>query len=387
MNQKVTTTSVDEATAKEIESTSVQERVSKVKESWKDLGADFVGSEVWLSVRLNRKVDLKDIRNAIINDPVVPDEWAPEMMNELSAYNQIVTSLERKGLKEFEKYSGDIPFNKEDHAGYHIERLDLTKDNKIPRKDKVFRIVKDVTPVRDEKGEIVDKKIKDVKVDEGVRVWIVRSNHEDVGPEGDETGESQWKVRIITEEGDEIPDDYWPYYATLCKKFEEKKNQIYDSTQVRDLILNNMLLDEDRLDAVSINRGIYFVPESDIEKLEALRDLFYNIDPGILLHITHIPYFEDNEALNRNFRNVQHGVFESLQEEVEDLKEELKHHHESDKNTRKSTFIKRQQDLFDLKTKLQEFKNKKLFELELVDDDLREMEDILDEHIHDDEEE
>lgn len=364
-----------------------KQRIQKVRESWEQKGAEFLGSQLWLSVSLRNKVSLTEIRNAIINDPVVPNEWAPEKVNELSVYNNIVTSLKRKGMKEFEQYASSIPFDKSDHAGYMSERIHLTGEKKTPRRDKVFRLERSTKEIFED-GEVVDKQVEDVKVDQGVHVWVTRENHEEVGPEGDETGETEWSVDFEGEAG-AVPDDYLPYVETLAAKFEEKQNELYDSTQVRELILNNMILDDEAIDAINMaqSRGLYFVPDQDIEKLEALADLFENIDSGIQLHLMHVPYFEDAEELNQNFENVRQGVMGALQEEVQELKEELERHHNSDKNTRPSTYIKREKRLYELKQKLSKFQNQQMFELELVKDDLRDMEEILEEHIHDDEDE
>lgn len=381
--------------ADDVHDGNAKERVEQIQQGWKEKGAEFVGSKVWLSVRLQNKVRLKDIRNAIINNPVVPNEWAPEMVNERSIYNNVVTSLERDGLDKFKKYADEIPFDEDSHSGYMSHRMRLEKDNPVPRIDKVFRAINDVREVIDEKtGEVADTKIDDVKVDEGIRVWIERTNHAEVGPEGDETGDSEWDINVLTEQGsNDIPDDYMPFIQTLRRMFEEKRAQMYDSSQVRDLILNNMLLDEERLDAVNVaqGRGLYFVPDTDVEKLEALRDLFQNLDPGIELNLTHIPFFPDadtpeEEALNNNFEVVKDGVLKSLQKEVNELKEEIAEFHNSDKDTRDSTFVKREKRLYELKKRLKDYENKQMFKLEIVEDDLRDMEDMIEENLYADEE-
>lgn len=342
--------------------------LQQINKDFKQAGAEYVGSMVWFRCSVE-DVEVKALRNMIKSDPRLDDDWSPGTLNNLTLYLQTVSELGRSSLRKFvtefdedNDYGiadGQLPFVADEHAGYSVHRLKLVKDAPNPTSHKVFRMEKTVSPIYDDEGNVIDKKIEDVEVDEGMRIICKRK--EGYTREDDKSGESEFEFDI-----DNFSAQYAPFIETLQRDFQEKLNERYDTRQIRDLVINDILLD--KMEALNVTRGVYFIEGKDVEALEALKDGLASVDPGMQLAVHHVGKYPDGSMLNRTYESVSGGVTESLLDDAQGILDELTGHFKSDKDTRPSTWIKREQDLKDVKKRVKRMDTKLKLDVSTLSD-------------------
>jgi hypothetical protein len=321
---------------------------------------EYVGSVILLSVQLRNDVYLDDIIQMMLDNPVIPDEWAPEPINHLTLYLSILSSMNKASLSRFD-VGQDFPYTEHEHGGYIVTRLFKRSKADIPTAHKIFHLERDVKIVEDHMGRVTDKIIKDVKADEGIIVRLERTSGswETDSPRG--VRRSEFEIHI---EGNN-DERYAPLLETLNREFEEKRNEKYSSTQVRDLILD---LVRNKLKALSITRGNYFLEDERIEVLNELRKGFQSLDPGINFIVFHQFRGQPGSLVNESFQGLVKGVSDALIKEVQDLHVEVTQLGDKESKTREATWESRVESLKELKTRMEKLRAKRLIESEIIDD-------------------
>ena len=185
-------------------------------------GVSLKAYMIWPSVRLgNQKVPLNDLRQVMIKHDDVPNDWAPERINDVTAFLDCVQTLKYSTQLE-EKFEYDpetIPFTEDEHEEYSAKRLKLSKHDEIPVKFHVSHVVKQVEEVTNDEGEVVDREVKTVEYDDGMQIWLRRT---DGTPETDDDGGSEWSIMTrfniaIRANFNQLPD----FIATLCDLYDQ----------------------------------------------------------------------------------------------------------------------------------------------------------------------
>lgn len=343
-----------------------------LNEESKNAGGEFIGSIVFLSVNMENDVLLQDLIDGIHNHPVVPDKWAPEPLNHLSLYLSTMTSLNRGSLSKFQYSYDKYGFSAKEHGGFSVHRIYLRSDDEYPTAHKVFALKRIIDVVRDKDGAIVDKKIRDVEVDDGILVTLHRTEG---SKETDKVGRSKFTIEY---DGTLTP-QYEMFLDTLQREFDERRNERYTSEQIRSLLITLL---KEGMDATPIKRGDYFLEGRHLDRLEALQEVLINLDRGIKLNPLHIVRFRENKVLNQTFESVQNVVQESVLKEMQMFVEELNHLEEKDSKTRDSTWKDRNNKFLDLQLKLKRFKNKQLIEMDILEELVDEAKAVLRKYDH-----
>lgn len=336
----------------------VQQLNSEAKAS--GLG-EYVGSVILLSVNLRKDVLLSDIVTMMENDARINNKWTPEPINHLTLYLSIMSSLNKASLSRFEYDEATFPFSPEEHGGYLVTRLFKRSKTSTPTAHKVFHLERDVRVIRDNKGNITDRIIKDVKADDGIIIKLDRTvgNHVTDVPRGGKR--SQFEIEITGNNDDR----YAPFLETLYKEFDDKRNEKYSSEQVRELILD---LIRNKLEALSITRGNYFLEDDKMDALDALREGFQSLDEGIQFIVLHQFRGQPGSKINESFSGLVRGVSDAVIKEVQDLHKELMLLDDKDSKTRESTWDDRADKLKKLEQRTEKLKQKQLIESDIMEE-------------------
>lgn len=343
------------------------EILNQLNADFKASGGEYVGSMLWLRVSA-KAVEAREIRNMILNDPRLDNSWAPDTLNNLTLYLQTMSELNRASLGKFEFDESKVPFTKDSHAGYSVHRLFLRKDSAIPTAHKILHLEKTLTEIKDATGTVVERRVEDVEADSGIRVECNRLSG---GVEEDSAGTSEFQLKI-----DGVSDRYLPFIETLSKNFEAKRNEFYDSQQVRNLIVDDIIMD--KMQALSVTRGVYFIEGSNAEAVEALREGLLKIHPGIRLSVHHVGKFAEGSMLNRTFEEVSVSVTDTLMNELEMLQDEMQGFIDSETKTRPSTWTKREQALREYRKRVKRVSSKLKLDTDILNDMLDDCTDLLD---------
>jgi len=331
------------------------------------IGAEFVGSTVSLSVSIddNKPLNNQTVRNAILNNINIPNEWAPEGLNSFSIYVNTITELRRSSLSKFVlPFDLNPDFDTERFGGYEIQKLHHASKESIPAIHRVF--------FRDKiKSEDADLKNLDLDFPHSILVKLkrVHGNHFT-----DTTGESRFQIMV---ESDKCPDEllylYEPFTATLKELFEERCDGLFTGRQARDLLMDVII---NRVGSNSINKGLYFVDSPKVEPvMELVREL-NNLDPGI--NVVNIPILKfDNDSLNVGFKSLTTNLSDSILKAAMQMKAELENLRDKDSKTHASTWDKRSGEYKDLLKKINDYNNRELIQKDIMEETLKEIADIL----------
>lgn len=316
---------------------------------------EFIGSIVFLHVHNEVDVLLGNLVSGMLNHPQIPASWAPEPINHLSLYLSTITTLGRASTAKFETHG--VHFN-DTHGGFSVHRLYLKGEDKMPCAHKVFA-------VRKVKG--ADGKIADVNIDDGVTIVLNRTSGD---KHTDKIGTSQFRLDVTGN----INREYNSFVEVLQSEFDARRNERYNAEQIRTLLIDLL---RNKVKATPIKRGDYFVDAQEINAIEAMRDVFAQVDDGIRINPLHIVKYKNAPTLNQTFQSVSETVQDSLVKEMNEFLEELKHLDTKDSKTRQSTWADRSQQFMDMQLKLKRMQNKQLIEMDILDDLIREAGKIL----------
>lgn len=317
-------------------------------------GAEFVGSVVFLSVAQDVNVPLGKLVREMHAHPEIPNDWAPEPLNHLSLYLQTIAGLGRGGKRGVQGLD-------DTHGGYSVHRLFLRGDSDMPTAHKVFAL-------RRVMG--ADGKLADVEVDSGIIVTLRRTYGDKTT---DKTGQSTFAVDVQGGVSGLTP-EYRAFVETLLQQFEAVRDERYTSEQVRALLIDML---KDRLQAVPIKRGDYFVDGRAINALEALREVFSRVDEGVRINPLHVCKFAGTPALNQSFTSLAGAVQESVLKEMQGFIEELNHLDTKDSKTRAATWQDRHDKFMDLQLRIKRLQSKQLIENDILGDLAQQALDIL----------
>jgi hypothetical protein len=316
---------------------------------------EFIGSVVFLHVHSDVDVLLSHLVNGMLNHSQIPSDWVPEPINHLSLYLSTITSLGRASVTKFEDHGYKFD---DTHGGFSVHRLFLKGDEKMPTAHKIFS-------VRKIKG--ADGKIADVNIDDGINIVLNRLSGD---KHTDKIGTSQFQIDVTGN----ISKEYTAFIEVLQKEFDARRNERYNAEQIRTLLIDLL---RNKVKATPIKRGDYFVDAQDINAIEAMRDVFSQVDDGIRINPLHIVKYKNAPTLNQTFQSVSETVQDSLVKEMQEFLEELKHLETKDSKTRQSTWADRSQQFMDMQLKLKRMQNKQLIEIDILEDMIKEAGKIL----------
>jgi hypothetical protein len=337
--------------------------VDKLNNEAKQSGlGEYVGSLILVSVQLRNEVYLADIVDKFLDSLIIPDDWAPEPINHLTLYLSILTSLNKASLNRFQYDPSVFPFTEDEHGGYIVHRLFKRSKAEIPTAHKVFHIERQIHTRYDDNGKVIDKVIKDVKADEGIIIRLERTNgttwETDV-PRGHKR--SEFAIHV---EGNNDA-RYAPFLETVDAEFTSLRNEKYTSDQVRELILD---LIRNKIQALPITRGNYFVESERFEVLDEIRRVFQELDPGINFIVFHQFKGKPGSIVNDSFNSLVKGVSDAVIKEVQDLHTELVMLDEKESKTRDSTWDDRFEKLQQFEKRVKSLEQKQLIETDIIEE-------------------
>jgi hypothetical protein len=343
--------------------------IQDLNQFYRDQGAEFLGTVVSLSVRLGEDtVPLKRIQKMILDTPEIPNEWSPTPRNKLSLYLDTINQLKNSvSFQKFADYVDEFPFDPEDHFGYLGKRTRYKKYDSIPAAHKIVHLRRSET--EGTSFEDLDIDLIDYDVDDGIMVMLERIE----GTEETDCTTSKFRISF----GSDVPDEYNPFLLALRDRFSERLAQVYDSSAIRDVILDMV---KNKMDAQSINTGTYFIDSAEAAQLEALRNGFAEIDDRIDLFTMDVVRYKDKpkeHPANNNFGNVQKRLTQSVLTDLKEFVDNIKSHRDSDTDTRRSTWNNRANDLREYKKRVRKFKAKQVLEADIAEAKLDEASTLL----------
>jgi hypothetical protein len=346
--------------------------LSRANEEAKRNGAEYIGSVINLNVSLNNTdncVPLNDVRQAIIDNPLVPSHWAPEPLNPLSIYLKLTQELGRKALTTFQETGVEI--NEEEFGGYIVKRLHLQKAEDVPTAHRVFFTRKVASSVADNHG--ATRTVEDIEIEHSIivtlrRVWGTVDT--------DLSGGSVFQIEV---DYDDCPlhlqRNFQPFILSAQALFEKRQNGIYEASQIRELFLNVI---HNHIGADTLNKGLYFVYRDKIDSVSALSESLNGLDSGINVINLPIPKYQDPNSLgNQAFKQVSQAVGSSILNDASALLSELKSFEDADTKTRGGTWDSRADMLRELRKKVELYRNKELLVGDSLDDVLKKCGHIL----------
>lgn len=345
------------------------DRISEVNEFYKKQGAEFVGTVVSLSVQMGEDVvPLRDIQNLILNTPELPNEWKPRPRNKLSLYLDTINQLKNSAsFQKFAAYQDEFPFDPDEHFGYLGKRIRYKKHESIPVAHKIVHLRRSEAEAMG--FEDLDISLVDYDVDEGIVIMLERVE----GTE--ETDDTTSKFRITFNA--DVPDEYNPFLLALRDRYKQRLNQVYDSSAIRDVILDMV---KDKMNAQSINTGTYFIDSAEAAQLDALKAGFAKIHPDIDLFTLHVAHYKDrpaNHPTNQNFSSVRKRLTDSVVGDLKNFVDDLKERRDSETDTRRSTWNNRANELREMKKRVKKFRAKQVLEADILEDLLAEASTVL----------
>lgn len=339
------------------------------------VNGEFKGAVVHISVEVGEaNIRQKDIRNAIESCSSIPTEWLPEVHNNLTLYFQVISEMKRAGIKNFIIPPG-ITFNIEDHAGYTVDKVYQNSQDRYPTAHKIFRKTKFNNKVVDHKN-LEMRNIQDVNNSEGLVIMLERVSGT---VKDDDNGTSEFDLVLDPERAGQDIDEYMPFIETLKTRFQDKINGIYDSRQIRDILLKIVKTD---VGAISIQTGLYYVPANSINPIYELAEAMQKVHAGIRIQMIPIIHFKDAPMFNKHVEDVKVSLTENILSEVKSFNQTIKTMAEDeDSKTRDSTWLKRLGELRRYKDLLTELKNDNMITIDILEELLEETEEIITEQI------
>lgn len=335
------------------------------------IGGEFKGGVIHISVEVGEAIiRQRDIKNAIASCPSIPSEWYPDVHNNLTLYFQTISEMKRAGIKNF-IVPTDINFDVEIHAGYTVDKVMQNVHDKFPTCHKVFRKTRASGKAEDSKTE-ESRNITDIKMSEGIIVMLERTKGT---VKDDETGDSEFDLVIdTTVEGQDV-DEYIPFIETLKTRFMSKINGVYDSRQIRDILLKIVRQD---IEAISIQTGLYFVGPSKIDPVYELAEAMQKVHAGIRIQVIPIIEYKDAPLFNKHVDDVKISLTDSIISDFKTFNKTITEMaQDMDTNIREATWLKKLSELRKYKDLLTELKEDNMIKIDILQDLIDETEEII----------
>jgi len=337
--------------------------IREAVEEFKRQDADFAGSLMKLSVQgvSSAGITLHDLRRVILDNPILPNDWAPEPQSDLTMYLSTMselgrsTNLEGKFLPDD---SGEYEFSPSRHHQYIVKRMFLSSAERNPTAHKVIHMEKEEIPKTDKNGNIIGKQIKNVEADDGIQIFLWRKDG-DIST--DTTGGTVWTSSVYNNDGTKVnwgcDIRYWPFLRTLKANFKKKCRAEYDNKEIRDTIQDILWKG---LGVQPVARGgLYYTDPENYAKLSVLSDELRDLNGGIALYHWGVPVYADGSRRNGLQEMVSDGLMSHLNQEMADLIGNLEEMGAAD-GTRHSTWRRRKDELKEMRTKIQKLAKVKL---------------------------
>jgi len=346
--------------------------VDEAKKQAEKANGVFKGAIVHISVSTgSANIKQSDIRNAIQSCKSIPESWLPDVHNNLTLYLQTITEMNKAGLKNF-ILPNDLSFNVEEHAGYSSDRVYKKAHDKYPTAHKIFRKIKFSGEIEDSKNSET-RAVTDVAHSPGIKIMLERT----VGTHADDaTGKSEFDLIIDPEYPEQDISEYQPYILTLKQRFNDKINGVYESRQIRDIVLDII---KGQVNAISIQTGLYFVKASSIDPVYELAEAMQKVCDGIRIQTIPVIEFKDAPILNKHVEEVRVSLSESILSEVKKFCSDIDVMEDEDSGTRDSTWLKKLGEVKKYKSLLEELENDNMLVLDVI----REMLESAEENIID----
>lgn len=340
-------------------SKTARQRIAEINAYYKQQNAEFLGTTVSLSVTMGQDtVPLSTIQSMVRNTPEIPDKWMPDPRNKLTLYLETINQLKNSAsFERFRKHEDEFPFDPAEHFGYLGKRTRYKRDEEIPVAHKIVHLRRSDAVA--EGFEDMDIDMIDYDVDDGIVVMLRRTE----GTEDTDDSTSRFAIEFPGN----LPDEYMPFILTLNETFAERLAQNYDSTAIREVILDMV---KGKMNAQPINTGLYLVEGEQAHQLDALRHEFRKIHPSIDLFTQHVVRHNEvpeEHPANQNFQNVKRRLTSSVVEDMKSFVQELEQFEESDTDTKRSTWTRRANALREMKKRVRKFKNKAMLETAAVE--------------------
>ena len=315
------------------------------------LSKNNLGAIVGISVRdAGGNVNLSQIRDAVLNNSLIPDEWAPEALNPLSVYLQTISSIAKSATKHLEIPHGS-DFDIVEHGGYIVNKMKYSQGEEIPS---IHRIHHKKKLDKTREGQAV----RDIDIEDALVVYLRRTFGNMLH---DIAGSSTFEICI---DKDKVSDENFKYFEpfinTLNIWFDERCAGLYSSDQIRKLFYDCVK----SLKSKNILNGMYFIPESDVASIKALSHALTSLHKGIRIVVIPIPKFVEGGD-NSTFDEVRPLVEQSLLDELLLLQDEIEALSEV---TRDSTWTKKLERWIDLEEQIKSYKTEKIIVESCIDD-------------------
>ena len=345
--------------------------VNQIVAEWNKVNAEFLGGIINFSVSVPKDNPVTDVQisNAIKNNPVLPDEWAPNLKPYISLYLQTLKEVTNMSSKKL-----DIPnpddFDLETHGGYSMTKLFQDKFKVDVCAHRVFHKRSKVTQVSD--GKVDLSNLDDIEYENSIVLTFRRVTGM---PSLDAERKSTFEIHVTNDNGSDI-EVFKPFIHTLTTMFEDKIKGTYTTDQVRDYVSRII---KSEIGADNISRGMYFVPAEKMDKLIEFKKEMSQISRGIDIFFMPLPKFKTvdaNSPLNQSLQNVQVMLSDSILKDATSLLDDVKTMSDSDK-TRQSTWQDRAEAFRELKKKIESYRNRSLLVEDMLSDSLDEIKEII----------
>jgi len=337
----------------------IYETIKATEKQAADRGHKFVGACVNLNVRIgtDQTVPIQAIYNKIASTNL-PQDWLPEQRDPVSLYLAVAATLSRGSSRSFE-FPSDYPTElKDNFKGYSVTRLWFERDTDRPTGHRVIYRHGIRTAV-----ESVGS-VPDVEVEHSIMVILKRVEH---------GNGFQIEIKLDDEFEDSAFRFFEPFLHTLKTRFEERLDGEYNSTELRKIILDVII---NKVQARSINDGLYFVPREKLAALNLFCESLAEVNSGIKL-LNFVVFDGDEGTIDRkNFEAVSDALTLNLFKELQALKGELVAFSEAE-GTRSGTWMDRAERISEIKAEIRELRSEQMIISDITDDLLKECQAIV----------
>lgn len=354
-------------------------KVQQIIEGYNQIGAKFLGAIVQFEVNTGYNgIKVSDINNAVILNPDIPNDLAPEMKNPLSLYLDAireVSSMHAKHLIVSDPYK----FRVNEHGGYLVHKMSNDRLSQNPFSHRIVRKTKTRANLSDGKINLVNA--SDAEYDNACVITLVR---ESGLPSDDALRKSVLKIHPTLDGRSSNPHDFEPFIDTLEHLFQEKCDGVYTADQIRDFITTTL----QKLRCSKIGRGMWFADVTSLPIIYALRDELRLLGKVEILSIP-LPKYEVSQDIsplvNTGLHQVQGLLADSFlqdaQKMLQDLKDLQDKANDPDRKVRSSTWEKRLEEFASMRDKIDEYRKQELLSTDILKDMMEEIKEIILENI------
>lgn len=336
-------------------------KLQNIIQQWQQVGAEFLGCTVQYSVSTSG-IKINRLRQAILDNPVIPDDWAPETQAPISLYLETVREVASKAARKLIVPPG-CNFDMETHKSYTCDKIHQQHMDQQMVSHRVFRKTKTTTNIVDAKVNL--QNTNDVELEESCVLTLLREQGTFLD---DAKGTSKFDI-VITIDNNSDYDSFLPFHNTVFQIFQDKIDGTYTSDQIR-TFLDDIIVK--RLKCDNIHRGTYFSPVENVEALYELQRVLRDLDKNISLFLLPLPKFKNappevNQSLNTVSQMLGDSIMKDCQSFIDEIESMLAKKDDGTK-VRDSTWMKRESDLVDLEKKIKTYRQRSLLETEIIDE-------------------